>query len=181
MPIAMLMAMTTKAAEIATGIAGRDSTRAVATTGTEACTPAIFTNTNEMTHGLCKKFVKCGGCRYFSPNTHQRIKRKHENDGNRYATQHAIFARLKERKKVNKRVVSLTSTFDHLPYGNETALLTKQCKSIATITPQTGRPGDALRSPCRLDKACCEACPSRLLASVRGLFGGCKAGLTRRE
>ena len=31
------------------------------------------------------------------------------------------------------------------------------------------------RSPCRLGKICCEACPSRLVASGGGLSGGCKA------
>ena len=34
-----------------------------------------------------------------------------------------------------------------------------------------------LRSPCRLDKACCGAYPSKLVASG-GLFGGFKAGFT---
>ena len=38
-----------------------------------------------------------------------------------------------------------------------------------------------LSSPCRLGKACCEACPSRLVASGGGLPGGCKAGLTLKQ
>ena len=38
-----------------------------------------------------------------------------------------------------------------------------------------------LRSPFRLGKACCEARPSRLVASGGGLSGGCKAGLTLKE
>ena len=36
-------------------------------------------------------------------------------------------------------------------------------------------------SPCRLGKACCEACPSRLVASGGGHFSRCKAGLTLKE
>ena len=37
------------------------------------------------------------------------------------------------------------------------------------------------RSPCRLGRACCEACPSRLVASGGGLSGGCKAEITLKE
>ena len=38
-----------------------------------------------------------------------------------------------------------------------------------------------LRSLRCLGKACCEACPVRLIASGVGLSGGCKAGLTLKE
>ena len=38
-----------------------------------------------------------------------------------------------------------------------------------------------VRTYCRLGKACCEACPSRLVASEGGRSGGRKPGLTLKE
>ena len=39
----------------------------------------------------------------------------------------------------------------------------------------------SLRSPRCLGKACCEACPIRLISSGVGFSGGCKAGPTLKE
>ena len=50
-----------------------------------------------------------------------------------------------------------------------------------TLRVHVAHPYINLRSPRRLGKACCEACPIRLGASGVGLSGRCKAGLTLKE